>query len=298
MNHRTLRSLLGTTALLVTLVAFAAPAGAVDPLPPPDSCTLNATIHYVEVTFEGHPDAEYDIWRNGHIIATVPGFQGAFADVDAPPGEVHYSVSVRPAVVPDWRRYCGSVVRPPLDTERPSVPGAPYGEVLGETSFHLMWRPATDNVGVRSYYIYLNNRLHAFVVPDDASAPETTLTDLNAGTDYWVYIRAVDLAGNIGWRTGYRSFTTPLGTIDNQRPSVPGWRILVDGNEVSWGASTDNVAVAKYLLFDAATDYVVTESIDTSVELPPGEYSLYVKAEDTAGNRSWRTSIATFTIDA
>ena len=296
MDPRALRSLVASTALSAALVAFAAPAAAVDPLPPPESCSLNQTADYVEVIFEGHPDADYDIWRNGFIIATVPGVQSFFADTDAPPGEVHYSVSVRPAVIPDWRRYCGSVVRPALDTERPSIPGAPYGELLGETSFHLQWAPSTDNVGVVSYYIYLNNQLHAFVEPEDPQAPETVLTDLNRGTDYWVHVRALDSAGNISWRTGYRSFTTPLGTVDNQRPSVPGWRIVVDGNVATWGPSFDNVAVAKYLLFDAVSHEVLAEAVDTSTTLPNGEYSVYVKAEDSAGNRSWRTSIASFTI--
>ncbi|NNF55990.1 MAG: fibronectin type III domain-containing protein [Acidimicrobiales bacterium] len=93
------------------------------------------------------------------------------------------------------------------------------------------------------------------------------------------------------------------GTIDTERPSVPGAAqvlgVGVDSVDLVWAASTDNVGVAGYRLFDAVTDAVIVEvpgAGATVSGLAVGSYSVYVKAFDAAGNQSYRSGIRSFTV--
>ncbi len=92
---------------------------------------------------------------------------------------------------------------------------------------------------------------------------------------------------------------------DRERPLPPGRlrNVTVDDNSfrASWRAATDNVGVAGYRIFDAATGKVVLETSNTSGTvsgLAPGSYRFYVKAFDAAGNQSWRSALSTVKIAA
>ena len=93
------------------------------------------------------------------------------------------------------------------------------------------------------------------------------------------------------------------GTIDTERPSVPGAvqvdSVGTDSANLSWTASTDNVGVAGYRIFDSATNALIVETPTNSVtltNLAPGTYSVYAKAFDAAGNQSFRTGFRSFTV--
>jgi hypothetical protein len=93
------------------------------------------------------------------------------------------------------------------------------------------------------------------------------------------------------------------GTIDTERPGVPGAisvdAIGVDTAELSWTASTDNTGVAGYRIFDSATNDLIVETATNSVtltDLTAGDYSVYAKAFDQAGNQSFRTGFRSFTV--
>lgn len=91
--------------------------------------------------------------------------------------------------------------------------------------------------------------------------------------------------------------------LDAQRPSTP--TALVASNptdstvDLSWVGSTDNVGVTLYEVYDLNTDRVIGTSTGTTTTvtgLAPGNYTLYVKARDADGNRSWRTNTVTVTL--
>lgn len=78
---------------------------------------------------------------------------------------------------------------------------------------------------------------------------------LAAATSYSYTVRAIDAAGNLSPASNAAGVTTPP-PADTQAPTVPA--NLVAGNigttsaTLSWSASTDNVAVAAYLVLRAA----------------------------------------------
>ncbi len=93
-----------------------------------------------------------------------------------------------------------------------------------------------------------------------------------------------------------------LCETDTERPSVPS-RPQVDALrpgevDLSWTASTDNIAVTGYRLYNQADDtlaHTVTTN-STTLNLEPGTYTYYLRAIDDAGNVSWRTGPTTFTV--
>jgi len=293
--------------MVLTLAAVATPAAASDsagtqPVAP-SSCSVDVAYDgAVTVVWEGETNEWTAIWRNGFVVdAQFNDDATAWIDPDPIPGtiEVHYSVSGQVGDEISDRRYCGSTgSQTGIDTERPSVPGRIrlVGPV-SDTSATITFSPATDNVGVRSYNIYLNGEMH-IAVPATGANPEThALPGLIPDTDYVVYVRAVDGVGNEGWRTGTLQFTTPPRTIDTERPSIPGAiraTLLADGSyQLSWAPSTDNVAVFGYLLFSGVdgSELTLVRETSTVIKVSPEITGVYLKATDTSGNTSWRTGI-------
>jgi hypothetical protein len=186
-----------------------------------------------------------------------------------------------------------------VDIERPSVPGRVMVDQVNPDSVDLSWAPSTDDVGVAGYLI--------FDTASDAVLAEVPSTSATLGSlapaTYSVYARAFDAAGNRSYRTGFTSFTVTGDVVDTQRPSVPGALIVgsvgPDSVDLSWAPSTDNVAVTGYLIFDADTNTVLIETVESSITfdgLAPRTYRFYARAVDAAGNRSYRTGIRTVVI--
>jgi chitin-binding protein len=71
-----------------------------------------------------------------------------------------------------------------------------------------------------------------------------------------------------------------------------------DTIDLTWLASTDNVGVTGYNIYNADTNQIVATSATNSVTitgLTPGTLRYYGKAFDAAGNLSWRSG--TLTVD-
>jgi trimeric autotransporter adhesin len=89
---------------------------------------------------------------------------------------------------------------------------------------------------------------------------------------------------------------------DTERPSVPSRpqvAALRSGEvDLTWTASTDNVGVVGYRLYNQSNDTLVTDvsGTATTLSLPTGPYEMYLRAYDAAGNVSWRTGPTSFTI--
>ncbi len=192
-----------------------------------------------------------------------------------------------------------------FDFARPSTPGKAGVVAVGTDSIELTWNPATDNVGVEGYRLFdaVTNQIVVEVLTN-----ETTLTGVAPGT-YTYYVKAYDAAGNQSWRSGFTTVEVTGTAPDTTRPSTPGKPsaavIGVDSVDLTWTASTDNVAVTGYRIFDSATNAVVLDVLaPAGVEdpngtvggLPTGSYGFYAKAYDAAGNESWRSGILIVTV--
>ncbi len=190
------------------------------------------------------------------------------------------------------------------DSERPSTPGRPQVVAVTADSASFVWFESTDNVGVTGYQIIADsiNGAPSGVVLLDSPTNAGVISGLTPGT-YTVYTKASDAAGNVSYRSGFTTFTVTGAVVDLLRPSTPTGLVLasVGANSVdlSWNASTDNVAVVGYRVFDGAGTLLDTfpSTTGTLSELAPGTYSVNVRAIDAAGNQSWRSNIQTFTIN-
>jgi hypothetical protein len=167
-------------------------------------------------------------------------------------------------------------VRPPLE--------APFGfnaVAASTTSAQLTWSAAA---GAVSYRVYRDRALVATV--ETVSYLDATLT---AGRTYSYAVSSIDAIGEESAPTENVAITT-AALRENQAPTAPS-RLAANVNgatvALSWGASTDNAAVAGYVIYRnnaIAATIAATEWKDNG--LAAGTYVYDVVAFDAAGNYS------------
>lgn len=186
------------------------------------------------------------------------------------------------------------------DTQAPSRPGRPSCSAIGEDGLTLSWGTSTDNVGVSAYDIYEHGNKLSEAAGD---ATSKTLTGLSPNTTYNLAVIARDAAGNASQASPVVDCTTQP-SFDTTPPTEPGTltssNVTATSADLSWGASTDNKAVAGY---DVRSDTTVYKSVTgTSTTLTGlacnSPYTLNVVARDAAGNVSPQSNTVTFTTKA
>lgn len=85
----------------------------------------------------------------------------------------------------------------------PAAPTNLKAAVVADTSITLSWNASTDNVAVKSYYIYRDNSYFA-----STSATTYTINNLTPATNYQFYIKAKDARKNISTASDIISVTT------------------------------------------------------------------------------------------
>jgi hypothetical protein len=89
----------------------------------------------------------------------------------------------------------GGSAAPAADTQPPSVPQGMAFTGTTRTTVGLVWRAATDDVGVAGYRLYRNGTRVATV-----TGLKHTFRGLRCGTRYTFALEAVDAAGNASYR--------------------------------------------------------------------------------------------------
>jgi len=141
------------------------------------------------------------------------------------------------------------------------------------------------------YVVYRSTTLggpYAQISPSAVTESEYLDTGLNDATTYYYVVTAVDAAGNA---SGYSDEASAF-VVDATAPSVPlGLALAVVSAtrlDLTWSASTDNVAVTGYRVFRDGVE--VGTAAGTTYEdsgLTAGvEYAYTVAAYDAAGNES------------
>ena len=183
---------------------------------------------------------------------------------------------------------------PPGDTQPPTTPTGLAVTSAGQTMIALNWTAATDNVGITGYGVYENGSLIA--------SPATTgytLIGLTCGTSYTLSVDAYDAAGN---RSNTATITTSTTACpDTSPPTTPTSPAVTATTQtsitVSWAASSDNVGVTGYRLYQNGTQAGTTTG--TSYTLGgltcATSYTLAVAAVDAAGNVSAQTTLSATT---
>ncbi|QUC57702.1 PQQ-dependent sugar dehydrogenase [Streptomyces sp. A2-16] len=187
------------------------------------------------------------------------------------------------------------------DSQAPSRPGQPSCSDIGEDGLTLAWGAATDNVGVTAYDLYEHGNK---IGEAPGSSTSKALTGLTPGTTYNLTVIARDAAGNTSPASPVVDCTTKASS-DTTPPTKPGTLSAADvtanSAALSWGASTDNRAVAGY---DVRSDTTVYKSVTTGTSTTltglacNSPYSLNVVARDAAGNVSPPSNTVTFTTKA
>jgi subtilisin family serine protease/chitodextrinase len=172
------------------------------------------------------------------------------------------------------------------DTEAPTAPTNLASSNITESSVDLTWDASTDNVGVDHYTVF-----------QDGSSIGTTantsysVTGLSASTTYTFTVKAEDAAGNVSTASNALDVTTQ-SDADTEAPTAPtnlaSSNITESSVDLTWDASTDNVGVDHYTVFQDGSSIGTTANTSYSVTglSASTTYTFTVKAEDAAGNVS------------
>jgi len=176
-----------------------------------------------------------------------------------------------------------------LDDERPTTPRTLLASNPTDSTVDLTWTGSTDNVGVTLYEVY--DEATGRVLATSAT-PSVQVVGLAPGT-VSLFVKARDADGNRSWRTNLETVT--LSGNDTVRPTTPralnGIARGAGTVDLAWIASTDNVGVVGYELFDPVSGQLVLTTTATTATIPEqANTDVAVRAVDAAGNTSWRSN--------
>ncbi|MGH9400497.1 MAG: fibronectin type III domain-containing protein [Terriglobia bacterium] len=191
----------------------------------------------------------------------------------------------------------------------PSLPGNLTATAASSTQVNLSWIAAAETGGtVSSYLVDRCQGAGCTSFTQIGSSAATTFGDTTAtgSTSYSYRVRAMDAASHFSPYSNVASATTST-ILDTQPPTAPsGLAAAASTNQInlSWSASTDNVAVTGYLLercqgIGCTTFAQIATPTGTTYDdsgLTVGTtYSYRVRATDAAGNLSPYSNVAAAT---
>lgn len=282
------------------------------------SITLNAWQH-VSVTWTGSATAtNIHLYVNGTLSdGTATNGAGASRDDSAAP----FAIGNRPVdaargfdgLIDDVRVYnrvlTSTEIQTLADSTVPSAPTSPTASAASGTQIDVSWTASTDNVAVTNYLVErcTGASCSTFAEVGTPAASPFSNTGLTASTTYRYRIRATDANTNKSSYSSTVNATTTSGG-DTQAPTVPTGLIAtaVSSSQInlSWTASTDNVAVTGYVVDrcqgSGCTSFaqVGTPVGTTFNDSPLSGGTLYryrVRARDAIPNYSADSSIASAT---
>ena len=182
-----------------------------------------------------------------------------------------------------------------VDHEDPSAPSNLVASNPSSSTIDLSWTASTDNVGVSGYFIYYSDGTLATTAPSNS----ITVNGLNPSTSYTFYVTAYDASMNESSSSNNATEST-TSIPDSEAPSAPSSlvasNITTSSVDLSWGASTDNVGVTGYYVYqDGVQVSDVTSGTSTTITSlsESTQYSFYVTAYDAAGNESSQSNTVT-----
>lgn len=177
-----------------------------------------------------------------------------------------------------------------IDSEDPTAPNSLVASNATASTIDLAWSASTDNVGVSFYRVYNNDVLF---LASTGNVTSYQLTGLTESTEYNLTVRAVDSSGNESINSNLQTIST-ISSTDITAPTAP--TSLISSNiaqtsfDLSWTASTDNVGVTDYVIYNNDVLLVASTSGLTNYSLSGlsanTAYVITVRARDLAGNTS------------
>ncbi len=167
----------------------------------------------------------------------------------------------------------------------PSTPGNLSATAVSSSAIDLSWTASTDDVGVAGYTVYRGG-----VPVATTSATGYRDTGLTASTMYTYAVRAFDAEDNVSPLSDPDSAVTL--SLDTTPPSKPTnvQAAVVSSSQIdlSWTASTDNVAVEGYKIYrnGILAAMRVGNSYSDSGLAASTTYTYTISSYDAAGNGS------------
>lgn len=227
----------------------------------------------------------YQVFRDGGQIATTSASSIGFSDSGLQPAHLYnYSVFTFDASSTVSSVAITSATTQ-ADTTAPSKPTGLIATPMSPTQIKLAWASSTDNVAVTGYQIFQDGLPIA-----TSSVINFSVSGLAASSTHNYAVTAFDAAGNISPQSDPASATTPA--TDTIAPSTPinlsATPISSSQINLSWTASTDNVAVAGYKVFRDSSLLVTTSgaSYSNTGLAASTTYTYFVQAFDASGNVS------------
>jgi chitodextrinase len=228
----------------------------------------------------------YSVIRDGDVIATTAAL--TFTDAGAIPEASHaYAVDAFDADGNHSPASDPAIVEVPPDTTPPEPPSGLAATAVASDHIDLAWSAATDDVGVEGYTVYRNGDVAG-------TTTELSFSDMSPPAPGQHVIYVVDAFDAKGFHSG-PSNAVEVDVPDGSPPSTPSGLAVGSVSsarvELTWTASTDDVAVAGYTVYrngNAIGSTEVAAYADDTVS-PSTTYRYRVDAFDAAGNRSART---------
>jgi chitodextrinase len=178
------------------------------------------------------------------------------------------------------------------DTTAPTVPQSFALTGKTSTSVSLSWTAATDNLAVTGYVI------SGGPAAVNVTGTTVTITGLTASTAYNFTVKAKDAAGNLSAASSVVNVTTSPNVVDTTPPTAPAslasTAVTSASVSLSWGAATDNIGVAGYVIYYGTSSVNVTGTAATVSNLASNtNYTFTVKAIDGSGNLSATSNAVT-----
>ena len=287
----------------VTTPAAIPPADTQAPSVPSGLKASAASAGEIDLSWSASTDdlavAGYRVYRDGTLIATAGST--SWFDTGLAAGSTHSYAIVAVDAAGNASAACdpASGATPATDTSAPSVPTDTTATATAWNSVTVSWTASTDDVGVTSYTILANGTQVGVV---SGSATSFTDATTQGSTPYTYTVIASDAAGNACAQSDAASVTTPAMTqpVDTTAPTVPSGLTATSAPgeiDLSWSASTDDMAVAGYSIVRDGTPIATSYSTsfaDTAAAVgTPHTYT--VAAFDGAGNNSDPSASATAT---
>ncbi|OKJ17552.1 hydrolase [Streptomyces sp. CB00316] len=185
---------------------------------------------------------------------------------------------------------CGSTAE--ADTQPPTTPGGVTAQASSSTSVHVMWEAASDDEAIAGYEVF---RGKAKVRSVPATKHMVDVDGLTASTDYTFTVRSKDAAGNLSAPSKAIPVTTQaIPPEDDAPPTAPAK--LTGGAEgsraatLTWGASTDDVGVTSYDIYQEDSRIHSVPASQTTAKLtglrPGTVYTFTVRARDASDKSS------------
>lgn len=290
---RTARWLVLTTVVLMLVLAEPAFASAT---------VTRAEVNGTQLRLQGTALPSRDVTVDGVVLGRSDG-SGAFRierDPFTAPADCTVDVNDGSATATVARLSgCTVTSTPPTpgDTVAPTVPANLTASLAG-TTVNLGWTASTDAVGVAGYRVSRNGA----VLPGTVAGTTFADAGLTAGT-YGYTVTAGDAAGNVSGASNSASVTVasaPPPPADTTAPTVPAnLTAVLSGTtaNLSWTASTDNIAVTGYRITrNGVLHTTVLNTFYNGTGLAVGTYTYTVAAVDGAGNVSGSSNSASVTV--